>query len=180
MPFSPQSNPSQTPTRPSKRPLSTSPSSSWPIPKKFCKKPDIRTRMSIPPLPPVQSDAALTIFVHSSLKSTVQNERFGDVERLAFIGRRILSMAIAESHFEKRPMLSAEDLEVKCSGLPLIFGLCTWHSHTNTNPLQTGLDAALSDDSYDQWVSQYRLRDKVACPPNLRDELKEPRVQCRL
>jgi dsRNA-specific ribonuclease len=81
--------------------------------------------MSIPPLPPVQSDAALTIFVHSSLKSTVQNERFGDVERLAFIGHQILSMAIAESFFEKRPMLTAMDLQVKCSGLPLMFRLCT-------------------------------------------------------
>jgi hypothetical protein len=126
MPFSPQTNPSQTPTRPPKRPFSnnTLPASGWPISKKSCKQPDIKTKMSLPPLPPVQSDAALTIFVHSTLKSPVPNERFGDVERLAFIGRHVLSMAIAESFFEKRPMLGAVELEVMCFWLPLIFNLC--------------------------------------------------------
>lgn len=68
--------------------------------------------MSLPPLPPVQSEAALAIFVHSSIKSLVQNDNFGDADRLAFIGRQVLSMAITEVFFEKRPMLSAVDLEV--------------------------------------------------------------------
>ena len=80
--------------------------------------------MPLPPLPNVQSDAALTIFVHSSLKSPVPNERFGDAERLAFIGRHVLSMAIAESLFEKRPMLGAVELEVTYFWLPLILNLC--------------------------------------------------------
>jgi hypothetical protein len=84
--------------------------------------------MSIPPLPPVQSDATLAIFVHSSLKGTVQNDLFGDDERLAFIGRQALGMAIAEACFEKRPMLSAEDLEVKCSWLSLMFKIPMRHS----------------------------------------------------
>jgi hypothetical protein len=132
-PFSPQTNPSRTPTRPPKRSFSsTSPASNWPISKKFCKQPDIKTKMSIPPLPPVQSDAALTIFIHSSLKTTVQNDRFGDSDRLAFIGGHVLSMAIAETLFEKRPMFSAVEVEVKCSWLPLIFKLCTWHSHMDS------------------------------------------------
>ena len=68
--------------------------------------------MSIPPLPPVQSEAALAIFVHTSLKSSVQNDNFGDDERLAFIGRQELSMAVTEVLFEKRPMLTAVELEV--------------------------------------------------------------------
>jgi len=83
--------------------------------------------MPIPPLPPVQSDATLAIFVHSSLKGSVQNDLFGDGERLAFIGRQVLSMAIAETFFEKRPMLNAVDLEVKSSWLSLMFdGTLTW------------------------------------------------------
>ena len=132
-PFSPQTNPSQTPTRPPKRPFtSTLPASNWPISKKICKQPDIKTKMSIPALPPVQSDAALTIFIHSSLKTTAQNDRFGDSDRLAFTGKQVLGMAIAETLFEKRPMLSAVDLEVKCSRPPLIFKLCTWHSHMDS------------------------------------------------
>lgn len=49
----------------------------------------------------------------------------------------------------------------------------------DTNTAQSGLEAALSNDSYDQWVSQYGLREKVHCPPDLRDELNDPRVECR-
>lgn len=66
----------------------------------------------MPPQPPVQSEAALAIFAHSSLKSLVQNDNFGDADRLAFIGRHVLSMAIAEVLFEKKPMLGALELEV--------------------------------------------------------------------
>lgn len=82
------------------------------VPKKFCKQSDIKRKMSMPPLPPVQSEAALAIFVHSSLKSLAQNDNFGDADRLAFIGRQVLSMAVSEVLFEKKPMLSALDLEV--------------------------------------------------------------------
>jgi dsRNA-specific ribonuclease len=84
--------------------------------------------MSIPPLPPVQSDATLAIFVHSSLKGTVQNDLFGDGERLAFIGRQVLNMAIAETCFEKRPMVNAVDMLVKCSWPSLMFKIPTCHS----------------------------------------------------
>ena len=75
------------------------------------RKPDTETRMP-PPLPPVQSDTALVIFVHSSLKSSVQNERFGDADRLACLGQKVLHMVIAETLFEKRPMLGAIELIV--------------------------------------------------------------------
>jgi ribonuclease-3 len=82
------------------------------VPKKSCKQPNIKRKMSLPPLPPVQSEAALAIFVHSSLKSLVQNDNFGDADRLAFIGRHALSMAIAEVLSEKKPMIGALELEV--------------------------------------------------------------------
>ncbi|KAF8481048.1 hypothetical protein DFH94DRAFT_439866 [Russula ochroleuca] len=59
-------------------------------------------------------------------------------------------MAIAETLFEKRPMFSAVEVE-------------------------SGLSDAMSSESYDQWVSQYGLREKVACTPDLREELKEAR-----
>jgi dsRNA-specific ribonuclease len=82
------------------------------VPKKFCKQTDIKRKMNLPPLPPVQSEAALAIFVHSSIKSLVPNDNFGDADRLAFIGRHALNMAIAEVLFEKKPMMSALELEV--------------------------------------------------------------------
>jgi len=68
---------------------------------------------SLPVLPSVQSETTLAIFIHQSLQSSpTPNERFGDAERLAFIGERVLQMALAEILFEKRPMLSAIELEV--------------------------------------------------------------------
>ncbi|KAI9513072.1 ribonuclease III domain-containing protein [Russula earlei] len=100
-----------------------------------------------PPLPTVQSEATLAIFVHSSLQSPVSNARFGNSERLAFIGNRALNMVIADILFEKRPMLSEVELDSE-------------------------LDDALSDEAYNQWVTHYGLRDRVICNPDQRDELK--------
>jgi hypothetical protein len=61
----------------------------------------------------------------------------------------------------------------------LMFKFYIRHSHMDTNTPQSGLDEALSNESYDQWVSQYRMREKVACPPDLRRELDEFTVECR-
>ena len=41
---------------------------------------------------------------------------------------------------------------------------------------QEELGQTLTNDVYDQWVTEYGIRDRVACPMNLRDELKEPSV----
>lgn len=53
------------------------------------------------------------------------------------------------------------------------------HSHMGINTPQAERDQALSDDSYDQWVTHYKIRDKVHCPPDLRRELDDPTVECR-
>ncbi len=174
-PLSAQSNSSQTPTRrPLKRSFSsTLPASGWVVSKKVHKQPDIETRMP-PLLPPVQSDTALAIFIHSSLKSSEQNDRFGDAERLAFMGRKVLEMAIAEVLFEKRPMLDAVELNVSAR-LPR----CTYRSHIETTLPQEEFNVTLSTESYEQWVSLYGLREKVACTPEHREELKEPGVRFR-
>ncbi|KAF8273869.1 hypothetical protein EI94DRAFT_1654128, partial [Lactarius quietus] len=105
--------------------------------------------MMIPPLPPIQSDAALAIFVHRSLKPSAPNDTFGDGERLAFLGEQVLRMVVAEVLFEKRPMQDARNLHEE-------------------------LGQTLTDDVYDQWVTNYGIRERVACPMNLRDELREP------
>ena len=65
------------------------------------------------------------------------------------------------------------------SWLPLMFKFYIRHSHMDTNVPQSGLEESLSNDSYDQWVDQYRMRDKVHCPPELRHQLNEPMVRCR-
>ncbi|KAI9445350.1 hypothetical protein H4582DRAFT_1806457 [Lactarius indigo] len=105
--------------------------------------------MTLPPLPSIQGDAALAVFVHRSLKPSVPNDNFGDGERLAFLGEQALRMVIAEILFEKRPMLDARSL-------------------------QEELGQTLTNEAYDQWVTNYGIRERVACPMNLREELKEP------
>jgi hypothetical protein len=125
-----------------------------------------------PPLPPVQSDSALAIFQHSSVKSSAQNERFGDAERLAFIGIKVLHMVIAEIQFEKRPMLAAVELIVRAIYLSIYITFIS----SITSP-QKESDDTLSDEVYEQWVSRYELREKVACSPEHRSELYGPMVR---
>ena len=62
---------------------------------------------------------------------------------------------------------------------PLMFKIYIRHSHMGTNMPQSGVDEALSNEAYDQWVSQYRMREKVACPTDLRNELNDPAVEYR-
>ena len=114
-PLSIQSNASQSLPQSSKRPASDPLSPPGRTFKK-AKELKLRTKMTLPPLPPVQSDAALAIFVHRSLKSAAQNDTFGDGERLAFLGEQVLRMAVAEVLFDKRPMLDARNLQV-CAGV---------------------------------------------------------------
>jgi len=149
-PLSTQSDPSHTPTQSSKRPSSsTSPASDWVVSKRTRKQSKIETVMALPPLPPIQSDATLAIFVHRSFKPPGLNDRFGDSDRLAFLGERVLAMAVADVLFEKRPMLERPDLDQE----------------------QT---TAVSDGTYDHWVTQYEMRERVACPHERRAELNEP------
>jgi dsRNA-specific ribonuclease len=68
--------------------------------------------MNLPPLPPVSSDAALAIYVHRSFKPAGSNDDFGDGDRLAFLGKQVLGMVVAEVLFKKRPMLAIGELDV--------------------------------------------------------------------
>lgn len=133
----------------SKRPAGDPLCASGRVFKKHRKELKTGTKMTPSPLPPIQGDASLAVFVHRSLKSSVPNDSFGDGERLAFLGEQVLRMAVAEILFNKRPMLEASNL-------------------------QEELQETLTNDVYDQWVTDYGMRNRVACPPDLREELKEP------
>ncbi|KAI0249494.1 SNF2 family N-terminal domain-containing protein [Lactifluus subvellereus] len=137
----------------SKRPSSdTFPASGWVVSKRTRKQSKIETVMALPPLPPIQSDATLAIFVHRSFRPPGSDERFGDSDRLAFLGNRVLAMVIADVLFEKRPMMEYSFLDQE-------------------------IETALSDASYDQWVTQYDMRARVICPQERRAELMEPLVK---
>jgi dsRNA-specific ribonuclease len=57
----------------------------------------------------VQTDTALAIFAHTSVRSPEQNNH---ARRLAFLGEKVLRMVTAETLFEKKPMLDAASLDV--------------------------------------------------------------------
>lgn len=120
-PLSIQSNSSsqglpQSSKRPASDPFCAPPGGVVKKPRKELKLGTTMLLPTFPPLPPIQSDAALAIFVHRSLRPSVPNDNFGDCERLAFLGERVLRMVVAEIVFEKRPMVEARDLQV-CAGV---------------------------------------------------------------
>lgn len=114
-PLSMQSNSSQGLPQSSKRPASDLLFAPGRVVKKS-RNEKLGTKMIIPPLPPIQGDAALAIFVHRSLSPSKPNASFGDGERLAFLGEQVLRMVVAEIHFERRPMLEVNSLIV-CAGV---------------------------------------------------------------
>ena len=71
------------------------------------------TKMPLPPLPPISGNAALAVFVHRSFRSSRLNTNsFGDGDRLAFLGKRVLGMVVADVQFKRRPMMDFVKLEV--------------------------------------------------------------------
>ncbi len=71
-----------------------------------------------PSAPHIDGEAMLEIFVHSSINITgkpMNSESvYADGPRLATIGRAMLEASYAAILFNKRPMLTAEELEVSC------------------------------------------------------------------
>ncbi len=49
-------------------------------------------------------------------------------------------------------------------------------THVDAEWLQKELEQTLTGDVYDQWVTSYGMRDRVACPADFREELKEQGV----
>lgn len=72
------------------------------------------SQQPLPTLPLLSGDLILDVFTHKSLRypgAPVDNE-FGDNDRLALLGGRLLSTAMTLALFNKRPMLSSEEIQV--------------------------------------------------------------------
>lgn len=73
--------------------------------------------VELPPAPTIDGEAMLEIFVHPSLRFPgipFNNQSpFGDGKRLRAIGNKMLVAAYASVLFEQKPMLTAEELEVR-------------------------------------------------------------------
>ncbi|KII92599.1 hypothetical protein PLICRDRAFT_50990 [Plicaturopsis crispa FD-325 SS-3] len=65
-----------------------------------------------PSLPQINGDLMLDVFTHRSLRPTPVGDYAGSA-RLAVIGDKMLQMAVALCSFSHRPVLSAEELEVR-------------------------------------------------------------------
>ncbi|KZT30884.1 hypothetical protein NEOLEDRAFT_43340 [Neolentinus lepideus HHB14362 ss-1] len=107
---------------------------------------------NIPPLPKLSGDMTLEVFTHKSLRfeGAPRNEEVGDSDRLAVLGGKVLDMVVANTLFNKRPMLQADEIESETA-------------------------EALSDGKVDGWISLYRLREKLRCTPDALQTLRTPK-----
>ncbi|KAK2460118.1 hypothetical protein APHAL10511_007884 [Amanita phalloides] len=77
--------------------------------------------MSVPPLPKIDGDAhiILDVYSHSSLRNNnpgqfeCTNDEYGDADRLALLGSKVLDLAITHHWYRKSPPIAAELLRVK-------------------------------------------------------------------
>lgn len=66
---------------------------------------------TLPPLPKIEGDLdlVLDVYTHHSLRfgSAPLNDDYGDTDRLAELGAKILELAVTNHYYSKKPMLSA-------------------------------------------------------------------------
>jgi dsRNA-specific ribonuclease len=66
----------------------------------------------LPALPKISGDIILDVFTHKSLRHGTQ-ETYGDSDRLADLGEKILEMTATSALFNQDPVLSAADISVR-------------------------------------------------------------------
>ena len=75
--------------------------------------------MSYPAAPHLRGETILDVFTHRSLRlpgaQMDEDSEFGDNERLAVLGEKVLELAVTFALFNKRPMLKGEEIEVRHS-----------------------------------------------------------------
>lgn len=73
---------------------------------------------SLPPLPKIAGDVdlLLDVYTHKSLRfgGAPLNDEYGDTERLAELGSRVLDLAVTFHFYARKPMLPASEIAV-CS-----------------------------------------------------------------
>ncbi|KAH9942924.1 ribonuclease III domain-containing protein [Amylocystis lapponica] len=93
----------------------------------------------------LRGEIILEVFTHKSLRfpgaPINEDSDYGDNERLAILGQKVLETAITFTFFSKRPMISAEAITQR-------------------------RDEMLSDANVESWIVGYKLREKVRCSPD--------------
>jgi len=108
---------------------------------------------SLPPLPKIEGDVdlVLDVYTHKSLRPDgVQlNDDYGDTDRLAELGGRILELAVTLHYYSKKPMLKAAEMaELR--------------------------NRALSNENLEAWLDAYGLRHKLRFAPGEKDTVGTP------
>ncbi len=93
----------------------TSPSQS-PTPTALKRQRSTTTMSNFPPLPKLPGEVILDVYTHKSLRfpgAPSDDSEYGDNERLAILGEKVLETAVTDTLFRKRPMLKADEIEVR-------------------------------------------------------------------
>lgn len=72
--------------------------------------------MSIPQLPKIEGnfDLFLDVHTHKSLRANAApNEQWGDTDRLAELGAKVLEMAVTYHFFSVRPFIAPDEIRVR-------------------------------------------------------------------
>ncbi|GJE85783.1 ribonuclease 3 [Phanerochaete sordida] len=113
----------------------------------------------IPPIPKLQGEIILEVFTHRSIRfpgaPVNQDSEYGDNDRLAVLGEKVLEAAVTDALFRKRPMLKGSDIEKRRKEILLPSNI---HS----------------------WVTSYKLRDKVRCSADAVEQLSDPQEMALL
>jgi dsRNA-specific ribonuclease len=71
---------------------------------------------TLPPLPQIVGDVdlLLDVYTHRSLvlNGAPMNEEYGDTDRLADLGARVLDLTVTLHYYSRRPMLSISEIAV--------------------------------------------------------------------
>lgn len=121
-----------------------------------------------PPLPAItDTDMVLAVFTHESLLS-MANDDFGEPKRLAHLGGRVLEQAITYHYFMKKPVMSADDIEVQKTHSPLSPKPAEWFPQ---------IQQQQNVPDYHLLLHAYNLRGKIRCAPDQSSQIDTPQVR---
>jgi len=98
----------------------------------------------LPPLPKIEGDVdlMLDVYTHSSLRfgGAPMNEDYGDTERLAELGAKVLELTVTNQLYSQRPLLTGKDIQEKRIEL-------------------------VSNENLESWLKLYGLKEKLRVAP---------------
>lgn len=130
----------------------------------------------LPPLPKLVGEIILDVFTHRSLRfpgaPTNEDSEYGDNDRLAVLGEKVLDAAVTDVLFRKRPMLKATDIEVCFTIRQTDYELLS-HVMARTQSRKK----EILYENIEKWITGYKLRDKLRCRPDVVDTLGDREVR---